>query len=228
MKYDPKIIVLDEFQWLDNYRGDVVGDLKMVWDAYLLKMPGMKRVLCGSIASFMYGKVIRSKALYGGIEQRIHLQAVELGETSQLLRQSGFDEVLLAQMLYGGVPEYIRLAAKGALCCPEPRDSRPLQRQQSLLDNVIPHGSGMNNGVEIDDGRKRVALDPQAPDSFCGRRQARHQAGPAPGIREGHHALVQSARHADAGYGPRARAFRRRNRTPDWTELGANEPKSLS
>lgn len=107
-----KVIVLDEFQWMANYRADVVGDLKMVWDAYLSKIPGMKLVLCGSIASFMYGKVIRSKALYGRIEQSIHLQAMELGETAQLLPQSGFDEVLLAQMLYGGVPEYIRLAAK--------------------------------------------------------------------------------------------------------------------
>ena len=31
----PKVIVLDEFLWMANYRADVVGDLKMVWDAYL-------------------------------------------------------------------------------------------------------------------------------------------------------------------------------------------------
>ena len=43
---------------------------------------------------------------------------------------------------------------------------------------------------------------------------------PAPGIREGQDAVVQSARHDDAEYGPQACPFRRRNRTLDWAELG--------
>ena len=50
---------------------------------------------------------------------------------------------------------------------------------------------------------------------------------PAPGIREGQNAVVQSARHADAGYGPRARPFRRRNGTLDGAELRVNRHINL-
>ncbi|MDA7929070.1 hypothetical protein N9B54_03830 [Mariniblastus sp.] len=55
---------------------------------------------------------------------------------------------------------------------------------------------------------------------------AEQQAGPAPGVRERQDTVVQSARQADAGHGPRARPFRRRNGTLDWAELGMNRNSS--
>ena len=58
----PACIVLDEFQWLANYRREMVSDLKLVWEQYLSKVPGVKLILCGSIASFMTTKVVRSSA----------------------------------------------------------------------------------------------------------------------------------------------------------------------
>ena len=41
------VIVLDEFQWLANYRKDLVSTLKMVWENYLSRAPGRTLILCG-------------------------------------------------------------------------------------------------------------------------------------------------------------------------------------
>ena len=46
-----RVIVLDKFQWMANYRRKLVGELKLVWDGYLSKRPGASLILCGSIAS---------------------------------------------------------------------------------------------------------------------------------------------------------------------------------
>lgn len=105
------IIVLDEFQWLANYRQELVSTLKMVWEQYLSRAPGRTLILCGSIASFMTTKVIRSSAFYGRTDLVIHLQGFQLRETARLLRGRGFHEVLDAQCYTGGVPKYLALLA---------------------------------------------------------------------------------------------------------------------
>ncbi len=105
----PACIVLDEFQWLANYRREIVSDLKMVWEQYLSKVPGVKLILCGSIASFMTTKVVRSSALYGRTDLELHLKGFHLGEASELLRGKGLDEVIEACLYFGGVPKYLDL-----------------------------------------------------------------------------------------------------------------------
>ena len=105
----PACIVLDEFQWLANYRREMVSDLKLVWEQYLSKVPGVKLILCGSIASFMTTKVVRSSALYGRTDLEIHLKEFQLGEAQQLLSGLGLDEVVEACLYFGGVPKYLEL-----------------------------------------------------------------------------------------------------------------------
>ncbi|MBX7209121.1 MAG: AAA family ATPase [Verrucomicrobiaceae bacterium] len=107
----PMIIVLDEFQWLANYRQELVSTLKMVWENYIARAPGRTLILCGSIASFMTTKVIRSSAFYGRTDVVVHLQGFRLAETARLLRGRGFQEVLDAQCFTGGVPKYLELLA---------------------------------------------------------------------------------------------------------------------
>ena len=46
----------------------------MLFEQYLSKISGLTLVLCGSIASFMVKKVVRSRALYGRIELSLHLE----------------------------------------------------------------------------------------------------------------------------------------------------------
>ncbi|MGH8170000.1 MAG: AAA family ATPase [Steroidobacteraceae bacterium] len=106
---NPRPIVFDEFQWMANYRHELVSELKYVWDRFFSKLPGQKLILCGSIASFMVEKVVKSSALYGRIEAELEVPAFKLPETQQMLPGKGFDEVLQAHMLTGGVPKYLEL-----------------------------------------------------------------------------------------------------------------------
>jgi len=105
----PAWIILDEFQWMANYRREMVSDLKLVWEQYLSKVPGVKLILCGSIASFMTTKVIRSSALYGRTDLELHLKEFNLGEAQTLLSGRGLDEVVEACLIVGGVPKYLEL-----------------------------------------------------------------------------------------------------------------------
>ena len=105
----PGGVVLDEFQWMANYRTAIVADLKMVWDQYLGRIDGVDLILCGSIASFMTTQVIRSSALYGRTELALQLGGFKLRDTARMLPDLGLDELLEAQMLVGGVPKYLDL-----------------------------------------------------------------------------------------------------------------------
>ncbi len=68
------VILLDEFQWMAAGRTELVSKLKYVWDNYFAEKGAVHLILCGSISSFLVKKVIKSKALYGRIEQIIELK----------------------------------------------------------------------------------------------------------------------------------------------------------
>ncbi len=103
------VIVFDEFQWMANYRSEIVSDLKMVWEQYLSRSGQIHLVLCGSIASFMIKKVIRSKALFGRTDLEIHLKPFSISETKEMLGSRSDSEILEAYMLVGGIPKYLEL-----------------------------------------------------------------------------------------------------------------------
>ncbi len=109
LKAKPCVVVFDEFQWMANYRHELIADLKFVWDGFFATLPGQKLILCGSIASFMVNKVIKSSAFYGRIDTQMQLSGFKLKETSELLAGRGADEIMKAQMLTGGIPKYLRL-----------------------------------------------------------------------------------------------------------------------
>jgi AAA+ ATPase superfamily predicted ATPase len=103
------VILFDEFQWTANYRSDLVTSLKMMWDQYLERAGKVTLILCGSIASFLQKKVVQSKAFYGRTNLCIHLEPFQLRDTAKILSGRGWDEVLLAQLLVGGIPLYLKL-----------------------------------------------------------------------------------------------------------------------
>jgi len=112
IKDTPRPVVFDELQWMANYRHELVSDLKYVWDGFFATIPGQKLILCGSIASFMINKVIKSSALYGRIDAQIELTGFRLAETRELLTGRGVDEILRAHMITAGVPKYLRLLSE--------------------------------------------------------------------------------------------------------------------
>ena len=96
------------------------------------------------------------------------------------------------------------------------------QGDGSMLDHtMVLYGSGMNNGVGIEDGKGSHSTR-KLPILFAG--------GGKLGIKQGQHLVYEKdrtplcnlQRHADAGHGSRARPFCRRNGTLDWAELGVN------
>ncbi len=103
------VIVFDELQWMANYRSELISHLKMVWEQHLSQKKQVTLVLCGSIASYMITNVVRSKALYGRSMLTLHVRPFELHETAQMLHSKGEKEILLAQLLTGGVPLYLKL-----------------------------------------------------------------------------------------------------------------------
>lgn len=111
VKDHPSVIVFDEFQWMANYRTEIVSEFKFVWDRYFSKLDGQKIILCGSIASFMIGKVIKSSALYGRIELEIQVKGFSLSETKLMFPQKSCYEVAEAYMFTSGVPKYLSLLA---------------------------------------------------------------------------------------------------------------------
>lgn len=109
VREDPRPIVLDELQWMANHQRHLVSVLKSIWDNWLSLLPAQKLILCGSTASFMVENVIKSSALYGRVLMEIEVRPFKLVDTQQMLAGRGVDEVLHAQLLTGGVPQYLRL-----------------------------------------------------------------------------------------------------------------------
>jgi len=122
------VILLDELQWLANYRSELISALKLVWDQILSKHSNLKLVLCGSVASFMVRKVIRSRALYGRCDLTLNLQPFKLAEAKEMLPGKLHEETLLAYLLVGGIPKYLSL----------------LTDKDSVLRSLAFHCQGIN------------------------------------------------------------------------------------
>lgn len=116
LKQTPACVVLDEFQWMANYWSAAVSDLKMVWEQYLSRIPGVSLIMCGSIASFMLKKVVKGSALYGRTDRVIHLREFCLAETREMLPDYGTDELLDAYMMLGGIPNIRNCCGITPLC----------------------------------------------------------------------------------------------------------------
>ena len=106
----PAVVVLDEFQWLAANQQKLVSELKYIWDNYFLKNNKVHLILCGSIASFMVKKVVRSKALFGRIDQVINLKPLSFKEVwNGFLKPYTFKDALTLYLTFGGVPKYLEL-----------------------------------------------------------------------------------------------------------------------
>lgn len=101
------IILFDELQWMAAGRTKLVSLLKYYWDNQW-KDKHVLLILCGSIASFMTRKVLKSNALYGRINLEILLKSLPADEAALLFREKrSKEEILKYLMVFGGVPKYL-------------------------------------------------------------------------------------------------------------------------
>lgn len=103
------VIVLDELQWLAAKQSKLIALLKYYWDNHW-KNANVLLILCGSVASYMVDRVIRSKALYGRIDLEILLRQLYPQEAKLFFRnKKSKQEILKYLMVFGGVPKYLEL-----------------------------------------------------------------------------------------------------------------------
>lgn len=105
-------IYLEELQWLANYKGTIISELKYVWDNYFRHNPKLIIVLCGSAPSFMIDEVLHSRALYNRSQYEIHLKEFNLHEATEFFKHRSHKEVLDACLTVGGIPEYLKWVNK--------------------------------------------------------------------------------------------------------------------
>ena len=102
-----KIIFLDELSWMAAGRSRLVSLLKFYWDNHW-KGKKVMLILCGSVASFMVKKVLRSKALYGRITLDLLLKGLLAEDAYALIgRKRSREEALKYLLVFGGVPKYL-------------------------------------------------------------------------------------------------------------------------
>ncbi len=101
------VIFFDELQWMAAGRTKLVSLLKYYWDNHW-KEKHVLLILCGSVASFMVRKVLKSNALYGRINLEILLKGLSADDAVQLFRDKrSKQEILKYLMVFGGVPKYL-------------------------------------------------------------------------------------------------------------------------
>lgn len=101
------IIFLDEFQWIAAGRSQLPAVLKKVWDNRFLDR-NVQLILCGSVSSYMIGKVIKSKALYGRINSELKIDFLPTKESRQFFSKSKSDSEIMKYLItFGGVPKYL-------------------------------------------------------------------------------------------------------------------------
>ncbi len=100
------VILFDEIQWMAMQRSKLISLIKFFWDKYW-KDHNVMLILCGSIASFMVNKVLKSKALYGRISLEILVRGLNVQNISEFFKgKRGKEEILQYMMIFGGIPKY--------------------------------------------------------------------------------------------------------------------------
>lgn len=107
---DKKVVFFfDEIQWMAANQSKLIALIKYYWDKEWKDL-NIQLILCGSIASFMVDKVIRSSALYGRIKHEILVTELQPYAIKQFFKgKRSLHEILKYMLVFGGVPKYFEL-----------------------------------------------------------------------------------------------------------------------
>ena len=106
-RYD-KTVFLDELPYMAGRQSELVSAIKWAWDNLWQDKKGFTLILCGSIASFMIKKVVKSSSLYGRVKLEIRLQPLVVPEVYGFFGgRKVLKEICDLYMFCGGVPEYL-------------------------------------------------------------------------------------------------------------------------
>ena len=107
------VLFFDELPWLATPKSDMLSALEYFWNRHWVNDGRIKLVVCGSSASWIMRKIIKSRGgLHNRVTRRINLKPFSLRETGEFLRHLGYptnhEQTLRAYMAVGGVPFYLK------------------------------------------------------------------------------------------------------------------------
>ncbi len=113
-----KVLFIDEMPWMDTPKSGFLKAFEVFWNGWCSNRKDIVFVICGSATSWIVKKVFRNKGgLYNRATGRIFLEPFTLSECRDLVESRGIvlgdDELAEAYMVFGGVPYYWVLLAKG-------------------------------------------------------------------------------------------------------------------
>jgi len=101
-------IIFDEFSWMASEKKQLVSLLKYYWDRKWKKNPGLKLVLCGSIANFMIKHLVHSEALHNRKTLEMKIDPL-LAKDAKLFFKEKRSQYEICKFLitFGGIPKYL-------------------------------------------------------------------------------------------------------------------------
>jgi len=118
-KSNSKVVVfIDEMPWLDTPKSAFVPALEYFWNQHVSKMDHVVLIACGSTASWMKKKLLKSKGgLYNRVTRRIQLEPFNLYQTEVFCKQKKFKfsryQIIQLYMVMGGIPFYLNELSSG-------------------------------------------------------------------------------------------------------------------
>jgi len=116
-KKGKKVVFLDEVPWMATHKSGFLRGLSFFWNSWAVRK-NVVVVLCGSAASWMINKILRSKGgLHNRVTQRIRLKPFTLAETQLYLNNRSvfpdYYQLLQMYMVMGGIPHYLKEIKNG-------------------------------------------------------------------------------------------------------------------
>lgn len=113
-----KVLFIDEMPWMDTPKSGFLKAFEVFWNGWCSGRKDVVFVICGSATSWIVKKVFQNKGgLYNRATGRIFLEPFSLHECRALVESKGItlsdDDIAEAYMIFGGVPYYWSLLAKG-------------------------------------------------------------------------------------------------------------------
>jgi len=111
VRSDRVIILLDEISWMAHDDATFLSKLKNFWDDHFKKNPKLLLIVCGSVSTWIEDNIISSKAFFGRISWKMHLDPLPLSDCNKMLNAQGFKyspyEKFKILCVTNGIPWYI-------------------------------------------------------------------------------------------------------------------------
>jgi len=115
---DKKIVLFfDELPWMATRNSRLLHNLDYHWNQHWSNDSRIKLIICGSSASWIINKIIKSTGgLYNRITRKLHLEPFNLVNTKKFLKAQGINlnnkQIVQLYMVTGGIPYYLSYVEK--------------------------------------------------------------------------------------------------------------------